>query len=78
MKGDSVQSGAPGTVHINLICKCNRLCSGHQKVSYFGYFPCHEWPKNVIAFSRKRALGNSVQPICCSIPIGNYQTVEIH
>ena len=62
------------TVHTNLISKCNRLCSGHQKVSYFGYFPCHEWSKNVIAFSRKRALGNPVQTICCSIPIGNYQT----
>ena len=31
-----------------------------------------------IAFSRKKRTCNHVQTVCCSIPIGNYQTVEIH
>ena len=31
-----------------------------------------------IAFSRKKHTCNHVQTICCSIPIGNYQTAEIH
>ena len=36
-----------------------------------------EWQKTVVSLQKKRTW-NHEQTICCSIPIGNYQTVEIH
>ena len=40
-----------------------------------------EWQKNDGCFYcilQKKRTWNHEQTICCSIPIGNYQTVEIH
>ena len=56
------------------------LCSWRQKVSYSEYFPCHEWQKKgcFYCIPQKKNTSNHVQTICCSIPIGNYQTVDIY
>ena len=39
-----------------------------------------EWQKNGFFYCilQKKRTWNHEQTICCSIPIGNYQTVEIH